>query len=90
MKRLARFFFRLRRVYGAYLAPVNALGVWLLVFDRWGWMWFVYLAPVLVLVVWALHRFDTKYGLPQENGLNLRDNPEWQKFLEEWREKANR
>lgn len=86
LNNLARKWFRFKRVL-QYFQIASSVGVMLLTFDRFGWQWFLYLAPIGICCVYILYRFDTKYGLPVENGVNLRDNPEWQSFLRELRSK---
>ena len=83
---LARIYVRLRRVY-VHLSFVGQMGVYLLVFDRFGWIWLPVFLVVLVPIAYWVHVNDKKYFLPAEQGINTEANQLLYEFLNEWKAK---
>lgn len=79
LKQIARQWFRFRRLV-LYVTLAQSAMVGALFFDRYGWEWLL-LSPVALVLLYFLHQFDTKYALPTESEVTMRDNPQWQEIL---------
>ena len=79
LKDVARIWFRFRRLV-LYFSLAQNVMVGALFFDRYGW-WWLWLSPLGLVLLYFLHRFETRYALPTESEVTMRDNAQWQEIL---------
>jgi hypothetical protein len=75
LDKLATVIFRIKRLQW-YVGIVQMMMVFALFIDKYGFRWwYLFILPLMYII----HLFEKFYGLPTEQGISLRSNPEWNK-----------